>query len=228
MRTIIILLATVAMAAPAQAARQTGSLTFTTTKAGAPSGAVLDAEYAPGPRVTRVVTSLANGARYDTSVPAQCEASDEQLRLFGEGACPAGSIVGRGWLEIDTGAGLSAVDVTFFNRTSELIFLNTVRDTPLRTVLRAPIEGTTTTSEVPFLPGLPPEGGKLRRVHFEDFTVGRYIATPPTCPTGAWTNTVGFTYADGVTQTTETASPCTKPKKPRKANRKKKRRRPRG
>jgi hypothetical protein len=224
MRTIIILLTTVAMAAPAQAARQTGSLTFTASKPDAPTGAVLDVEYADGPRVTRVVTSLAPGARYDTSVPEQCEASDEQLQLFGEQACPAGSIVGRGWLEVDTGAGLATADVTFFNRTNELIFLNTVRGTPLRTVLRAPIEGTSTTSEVPFLPGVPPEGGRIERVHFEDFTVGRYITTPPACATGTWISTATFTYSDGVTESLSTASPCEKPVEKKKKRRKIKRR----
>jgi hypothetical protein len=233
MRTLVILLAALLMAAPAQAQpRQTASLTFTSMKPGAPTGAVLDVDYfdpanpqGKPPRVTRVVTTLAPGSRYDTSVPAQCEASDAELHLLGATACPPESVVGTGSLTVDTGAGDSEVDVTFLNRTDELIFLNTVRDTFARTVLRAPISGTTLTSDVPMLPGTPPDGGVLDRSHFVDFTVGRYITTPPACPkAGHWVNTTTFTYADGVTQTVQTRSPCTKPKpKPRKRKRSRRR-----
>jgi hypothetical protein len=36
-----------------------------------------------------------------------------------------------------------------------------------------------------------------------------YITTPPACPpSGTWTNRVGFTYFDGVTQTVESGSAC--------------------
>ena len=107
----------------------------------------------------------------------------------------------------------SSVDVTFLNRTDELIFLNQVRGRPVRTVLRGQISGTSTTSEVPVLPGTPPDGASIDRVHFEDRLIARggrsYITTPPTCPRSRrWINSTMFTYADGVTQTVRTASPC--------------------
>lgn len=228
----LVLLAALLMAAPAAAQpRQTASLTFTSMTPGAPTGVVLDADYfdpadpdGKPPRVVRVVTTLAPGSRYDTSVPAQCEASDAELMIAGPAACPEESVVGTGWLTVDTGAGDQMADVSFHNRTDELIFVNTVRGTPARTVLRAPVSGTSTTSEVPMLPGTPPDGGVLDQVHFEDFTVGRYITTPPTCVTGFWTNSTTFTYADGVTQTVESRSPCTKPKKKKKKRQRKRRR----
>ena len=210
--------------------RQTASLRFTTPVPGAASGAVLDIEYfhpadkdAKPPAVRRVVTTLAKGARYDTSVPEACEASDAALMLQGAAACPEGSEVGRGSLTLDTGmpgpARYTDADVAFHNRPDELIFVNTVRATGARTVLRAPIEGRKTTSEVPMLPGTPPDGGAIKRVHFEDDVVTRdgraYITTPPRCPRSrVWTNRVTLTYADGVTQTVRSASPC-KPKKSR-------------
>src|SRR5688500_17318256 len=98
MRTLIIL-ATLLLAAPAAAQqRQTASLKFTTTKPAAPTGVILDADYfAPGdedakpPAVRRVVTRLADGARYDTSVPGRCEASDAELMIAGAAACPPSS-----------------------------------------------------------------------------------------------------------------------------------------
>ncbi len=240
-------LAAAVAAAPAAAepSRQTASLKFTTMTPGAPTGVVLDADYfdpanpeGKPPAVRRVVTTLASGARYDTSVPEQCTASDAELMLAGPSACPAGSVVGTGWLTFDSGAGDTTAGVSFHNRTDELIFVNTVQGTPARTVLRAPISGTTITSDVPTLPGTPPDGGALDQVHYEDFPVvkdGRgYITTPPTCPTGTWINSVTFTYADGVTQTVRSASPCTKPKpqakpkpkpKPKKKRKRSKRRR---
>jgi hypothetical protein len=221
MRPLIILLFLLLVPPAAAQTRQTAGLRFTTTAPGAPAGVVLDADYLDGPggrphRVTRVVTALARGARYDTSVPAQCPASDAELTLRGAAACPVASVVGTGWLEIDTGAGDQMADVTFLNRTDELIFVNTVRGTPARTILRAAISGTSTTSDVPFLPGLPPDGGVLDRVHFEDFQTGSYITTPVTCWMGRWINRVTFTYADGVTETVRSASPCKKPKKRKK------------
>lgn len=217
-------------AAAAAEVRQTASLRFTTPVPGAATGAVLDIEYldptgadAKPPVVRRVVTTLAKGARYDTTVPEACEASDAALMLQGAAACPQGSEVGQGSLTLDTGlSGASRyvdADVAFHNRPDELIFVNTVRGTSARTVLRAPIEGRSTTSEVPMLPGTPPDGAAIKRVHFEDDVVVRdgraYITTPPRCPRSrVWTNRVTLTYADGVTQTVRTASPC-KRKHPR-------------
>lgn len=226
------LVAALALAGPAPAApdgsRQDVTFEFTTTKPDRPAGAVLEIDYLnpgdPGakpPAVRRVVTKLARGARYDTSVPGLCTASDAELMARGAEACPPSSEIGVGTLTIDSGfpgpARLTNADVDSFNDTNELIFLNTVRGTEARTVLRAPVSRRRTVSEVPVLPGTPPDGGSLDRSRFEDFKIatGRgaerraYITTPPSCPrSGRWVNTVKFTYSDGVTQTVSGPSPC--------------------
>lgn len=214
--------------AASEASRQRASLEFTSSNPDTPAGLVLGVDYMqPGdpdakpPAVRRVTTTLAPGARYDTSVPARCKATDAELIALGEAACPAASKVGVGSLRFDTGVGgpQRFVDVTvdFFNNTDELIFLNTEDASGARTVLRAPIRGRSIVSDVPPLPGTPPDGGALDTSNFEDFVIAQsddsgpsgYIVTPARCPaSGHWTNRVTFTYADGETQIVESRSPC--------------------
>jgi hypothetical protein len=227
---LAILTSLILPAAAAADVRQTASLRFTTPVSGAASGTVLDIDYrdpsdgGKPPVVRRVVTKLAKGARYDTSVPDACEASDAELMLQGSDACPEASQVGTGSLTLDTGfsgaARYADADVAFYNRADELIFVNTIRDTPARTILRAPIKNRTTTSDVPTLPGTPPDGAAIKRVHFVDDVVVRdgrsYITTPSRCPKSrVWTNRVTLTYADGVTQAVKATSPCKRKKQRR-------------
>jgi hypothetical protein len=79
---------------------------------------------------------------------------------------------------------------------------------------------------VPPLPGFPPPDPflavKTVREIFDPVTQGAgasrrgYITTPSSCPaSGQWTNTLTFTYRDGVTQTVPTNSPCTSTTTPR-------------
>jgi Ca2+-binding RTX toxin-like protein len=69
------------------------------------------------------------------------------------------------------------------------------------------------------LPGAPPDGGAIDVVDFRLNQISReiggvrrgYITTPGNCPESrAWRNTLTFTYADGVSQTTATDSSCVK------------------
>lgn len=223
---VLALVVGTAAGAPAASApsRQTASFEFTTPAPGSPSGTVLEVDYvnpadpkAKPPAVRRVVTTLAPGARYDTSVPALCTASDAELMARGAAACPAASKIGFGSLRFDTGVPgpgrLVDADIDLLNNTDELILLNTVRGSSSRVVSRAPIEGRRIVSDVPMLPGTPPDGGALDTTRFEDFTIGAaqrgYVVTPPECPpSGHWTNSVSFTYADGATETVESRSPC--------------------
>lgn len=206
--------------------RQTARLEFTTEQPATPAGVELMVNYMnpdhPGakpPAVRRVVTILAPGARYETSVPDRCAASDAELTARGSEACPPASVVGVGEFTIDTGTPgpqrFIKAGVDFLNNTDELIFLNAERKSGARTVLRAPIEGRRIISDVPPLPGAPPDGAALTSSRFVDFRIPEagggpgYITTPPRCPaSGNWTNSVNFTYADGVTQTVESLSPC--------------------
>lgn len=204
--------------------RQTAKVTFGTKVPGAPTGLLESIDYvnpddpsAKPPAVRRVVLRLASGARFDTSAPELCTASDPELIALGESACPPGSKVGEGVVTVDTGfpgpARFITADVDFFNNTNQLIFLNTVRGTGVRTVIRGQVSSNEVLTDVAMLPGTPPDGGAIDTVHIYLPPLVRdgraYLTTPPRCPDSRlWINRVTFTYADGVEQTVESPTPC--------------------
>ena len=211
-----------AAAIAADGSRQTASIAFDAQRPGQSTGTQLSIDYvnpddaaAKPPAVQTVVIRLAPGSAIDTSVPAPCEASDQQLMASGPAACPAGSRVGKGELDADTGlagpARLLQNDVTLLNNRSELILLLESKTQPTtRLVARATIQGPTITSEVPPLPGGPPDGfTAIKRVRLRLDERRGYVTTPPSCPSsGRWTNSVSFTYRDNLTQTVSNGSPC--------------------
>jgi hypothetical protein len=207
--------------------RQSAAVSFVERKPGVATALAVDIDYVnpadPGakpPAVRTIVLQLAEGARFDTSVPQRCAAPDPVLIVQGASACPAASRVGAGFLRIDTGlpsvARFLEQDITFLNAEDELIFLFTNRQTGARLVSRAAINGGTATTNAPPLPGTPPDGGAIdvvrERLNAMPGSTGShrgYVTTPPTCPSsGAWTNSIRFTYADGVSQMVKTRSPC--------------------
>ena len=220
--------------APATASAQSGSrqsagLTFTEREPGVPSGLHLTIDYvnpadpsAKPPAVRNVVQTLAAGALIDTTIPERCTASDAQLMVQGADACPAGSRVGSGTVSIDTGfpepGRFIVADTVFFNNTDELILLSTDRASGARVVTRSEIRSREIETTLAALPGTPPDGGAIDVVDFRLAKVSRavggaqrgYITTPADCPDDRdWLNTIRFTYADGVSQTVSSRSPCT-------------------
>lgn len=179
-----------------------------------------DPEAKPPP-VRRVVTKLPRGGRFDTSAPGLCKASDTELIAQGATACPAESAIGGGVVTVDTGlpgpGRIVDADVEFFNDEHSFIYLNTVRGTGARTVIRADVTRRKTITEVDELPGAPPDGGAIDTV---DLTVAavaserngvmhNYITTPRRCPRdGTWTTRVKFFYGDGERQMAKTDTPC--------------------
>ena len=106
--------ALVAAACPSAGAaavpRQVGSMTYTTTVPGAPSGNVMDWRFqnpenpALKPHtVRRMVVHGPRGGVIDTTAPPQCHASDAELMVEGPSACPAGTLVGSGLAVSDLG-----------------------------------------------------------------------------------------------------------------------------
>jgi hypothetical protein len=177
------------------------------------------------PAVRRVVTILPHGASYDTSVPGSCTAGDDELILRGSQACPPDSAIGGGVVTVDTGMPgeerIVTADVEFFNNAQdpdgEFIYLNRVRGSGVRTVIRADVTQRRTITEVGTLPGTPPDGGAIDTVDVEVADVSRvvdgkrrnYITTPRRCPRGGrWIARVSFVYEDGVTQTVPAANRC--------------------
>jgi hypothetical protein len=238
--SIIALLAVLATAAPAvgqQQSRQTYSAEFTTREPGAPTGLRQWIHYVnPGDpdgkpyAVSEITFVLPEGSRYDTSVPPQCKASEAEFQLEGAAACPPETKVGTGALSADTGlpAGpfprIAETNVTFFNNQDQLILFaetTNVPGPPIRIVSRIEVQGGSSTSRVPPLPGAPPPEPYLaiKDVFNElnEISTGSgsdrraYITTPPTCPeSGRWTIAATFTYRDGVTQTERSDIPCTR------------------
>jgi hypothetical protein len=183
-----------------------------------------DPEAKP-PAVKEVVTILPRGAHYDASVPGSCTASDEEFMLQGAAACPEDSRVGGGVITVDTGVPgpgrIVTADTEFFNNAEdpegEFIYLNTVRDTGARTVVRADVTERTTVTQAPMLPGTPPDGGAIDTVDVEVLKIARtidgerraYITTPPRCrKSKTWTARVRFTYGDDYSQTVATPNAC--------------------
>lgn len=179
-----------------------------------------DDPNAKPPAVRQVTTILPRGGRYDTSVPGLCTANDAELTAQGGAACPADSALGGGVITVDTGAPGDArivtADVEFFNNTDEFIYVNTIRGSDARTIIRARVEGDRTITDADMLPGTPPDGGSIDTVdiHVDNVSSGSrdYITTPPVCrgrrADPHWTTRVRFTYADGVTQTVPTHTAC--------------------
>lgn len=174
-----------------------------------------DAEAKPY-AVSKTIIALPPGTAFDHGAVERCEATDQELMLGGAGACPAGSVVGGGELDLDTGiegpARVVASDVTMLNNEGELILLLEPKNgLPAKIVARSVIEGSTITTEVKPIPGGPPDGyTAIKRVRLTIPARGHYITTPPTCPaTGAWTTAITFEYRAGTAQTVRSDSPCT-------------------
>lgn len=173
--------------------------------------------------VARMVVHRPQGGVIDTTVPPQCRASDAQLMLEGAAACPAGSKIGSALSVSDTGGGgpfprYSETAISDFNGHNEIIGVGVNNDIPaLRFVDRTKIDGNTTTTNFPLIPGAPPPDPytPLKSLHLVIPAYVRggraYMRTPPRCPAaGYWTTTLEFTYRDGVTESVESRSPCQK------------------
>jgi len=230
--TALVLAASAAVAIAVDAPYQTSSYTLDQKRENRPTAEHFQFDYvnpddpeAKPPAVKKVVTILPKGARYDATVPGSCTASDAELMLQGAAACPEDSRIGGGVITVDTGmpgpGRIVTADTEFFNNAEdpegEFIYLNTVRDTSARTVLRADVTRRRTITSAPMLPGTPPDGGAIDTVDVEVLRVVRrvdgqrraYITTPPTCPRKrTWNAKVRFEYGDDYSQIVATPNPC--------------------
>jgi hypothetical protein len=211
---------------------QTASYTLSQKRIARPTAEHFQFDYvnpedpdAKPPAVKKVVTVLPRGARYDASVPGSCTASDDELMLQGAAACPEDSAIGGGVITVDTGVPgpgrFATADTEFFNNAEdpegEFIYVNTIRDTDVRTVLRADVTRRRTITVAPVLPGTPPDGGAIDTVDIEVAKVVRtidgerraYITTPARCPRSkTWFTRVRFTYDGDYSQTVATPNGC--------------------
>jgi hypothetical protein len=118
-------------------------------------------------------------------------------------------------------ARIVTADTQFFNNAEdpdgEFIYLNTVRGSEARTVLRADVKRRRTVTTAPMLPGTPPDGGAIDTVDVEvanstreiDGVTRGYITTPGRCPRSrTWFARVRFTYGNDYTQVVATPNSC--------------------
>ncbi len=214
-------------AGSASSARVTVEVEFTTDRPGTASGVTFRSRFrnerdpsAPPVPLRRLINGFPPGGKVDTGVPGRCPASDDELRLRGDGICPADSVVGTGWAEIDvTGFGRQRFDTRAFNDRDQQI--ETVKQGErVNAVVRGffTAEGLDALIPTCITGGQPPSGCPFDQsslVANELVTPaitrdGRsYLTTPPTCPpSGRWVSPVILTYADGVTERLEPEQPC--------------------
>ena len=232
------------MVAPAGASAGTVSgphetvrLAATTTKPGASSGFVYAARYHAAnhpsgdpPPVRRLVFDLPRGSRIDTTVLPRCTATDMELKLAGEGACPAGARIGAGAATIKAiGLGTATYKTVVYNAPNDMLELVKSGDRVMA-VVHTYIHGTRLDGPVPtcLSGGDPPDGCPFDQIRLlanhlsvRAITVGRgrtrrrYGTTPRTCPrrTRRWSARIAVRYSDGSIDRLLTRGRC----KPRRA-----------
>jgi hypothetical protein len=172
--------------------------------------------------VRREVFTFPRGTKFDNSVVPVCDASELELELMGEAACPPESWVGGGKGTSMSGfdAGETPIEVDGFNYASGTLLLGGAKQYRLRFATRARRRGRVITVDVPRTPGGPPQGeSALRRVHnvFGARSLGRraLVRTPSVCPrSGVWTFRAQFTWADGVVTNDVSRMTCQRDRRP--------------
>ncbi len=220
-----------ARAAPASGPHETVQITATTKRPHASTGLAYAAQYhaAGSPRSTppalrRLVIALPAGTRLDTSVPGRCTASDAEIMLLGETACPLSARVGTGQVTVQQfGLGVATYDTVLYNAPGQQLELVESGRRVLG-IAHTYIHGTTLDGPVPTCAtgGSPPSGCPFDELtllanHLQTTTIsagrGRsrrdYGETPPTCPRSRrWRGDVRFYYADGSVDSVPFAVPC--------------------
>lgn len=157
------------------------------------------------------------GTTFDNAVVPPCDASDLEVMLLEDAACPPESKTGGG-----TGTTMSGfpgedetpLTVDGWEDGSGTLLLAGYKEYHLREATRARRDGRVVTIEVPRTPGGPPDGETaIRSAHniFGARSLGdrAYIRTPPTCSAdGVWTFTARFTFADGTIEHDSHDMPC--------------------
>ncbi len=227
MRAVVILVgAAAALLMPAMARASTVSgphetvqITTTTKRPGTSAGFGYAATYRGG-TLRRLVIVLPPGTRTDTSVPGQCTASDTEIMLIGESACPASARVGSGAVTVQQfGLGEATYNSVLYNAPGQQLEL--VESGPrVISVVHTYLHGTTLDGPVPtcVTGGNPPSGCPFDQVtlvtnHLQMHAVsnghGNYGTTPPRCPRSrVWTGHLRFYYADGSVDRLTYRLPC--------------------
>ncbi len=183
-----------------------------------------DDRRADPPALRRLVIALPPGTEIDTTVLPRCRASDEQLKLQGESACPAAARIGSGEATVkQLGLGTATYKTVIYNAPDDLLELVMSGDRVLA-VVHTYIHGTTLDGPVPtcLAGGNPPLGCPFdqltllaNHLQVQATTVGKganrrnYATTPPKCPRSRrWKARVTLYYGDGSVDRVTPSAPC--------------------
>lgn len=176
------------------------------------------------PALRRLVIGLPPGTRIDTSVPGRCTASDDELVLVGESACPPSARIGTGQATVkQVGLGSATYDTVLYNAKDQMLELVKSGDRVVG-VVHTYVHGTTLDGPIPTCVGggQPPSGCPFDELtllsnHLQVLPIsaghGRakrnYGTTPPSCPPSArWRAHVTLYYADGSVDKLVVQAPC--------------------
>ncbi|HEX8646611.1 MAG TPA: hypothetical protein VF715_06895 [Thermoleophilaceae bacterium] len=171
------------------------------------------------PAVRQEVFTFPVGTRFDDSAVPDCTASEVELRLQPDTACPKETWIGSGHGNTSMtgfpGAGETPIVVNAFEYGGGAFrVVGGPEQYPVRSVVTGRREGRVTTVNVPASHGGPPDGETaLRRVRniFPARSSGRraYVRTPRRCPSsGVWTFKARLTFADGGVERNVHRMPC--------------------
>ncbi|MDX6699064.1 MAG: hypothetical protein QOE65_2461 [Solirubrobacteraceae bacterium] len=249
--TVSAVAATLACGAPAAAGapvsgpHETVDLTTSTTRPGASAALGYAARYHAAndpdgepPALRHLAIELPPGTLIDTSVPPRCAASDFELQMRGEAACPPAARIGAGQATVkQPGLGATTYDTVIYNADHDMLELVKSGDAVLA-VVHTYVHGTTLEGPIPtcLTGGTAPDGCPFDQLillanHLQVRPVsagGRnYGTTPPTCSTGRWDGRVTFSYGDGSLDRLTASAPCVRPAARRVTRPRRRRARPR-
>ncbi|HEX8068072.1 MAG TPA: hypothetical protein VF520_16260 [Thermoleophilaceae bacterium] len=181
------------------------------------------------PALRRLTIQLPRGTRIDTSVPARCTASDDQIRFEGDSACPPASRVGGGEVTVrQLGLVEATYETVLYNAEDDLLEVVKSGDRVVG-VVHTYVRGSTLDGPVPtcMMGGEPPDGCPFdqlailsNRLQVDPVSIGRgaarrnYGTTPPTCPrSGRWRVRVTLRFADGSADAVTPQTPCRRPRR---------------
>jgi hypothetical protein len=222
-----------ASAMPASGPHETVDIWSTTTQPNASAGLGYAAHYHSAtdpdgdpPALRRLVIELPTGTRIDTSVPGRCKASDTEIVLKGESACPPSARIGSGQATVkQVVLGVATYDTVIYNAADEMLELVKSGDRVLA-VVHTYIHGTTLDGPIPtcLTGGQPPTGCPFDQLtllsnHLQvmPISVGQgaarrnYGTTPSTCPPSRrWEGPVTLYYGDGSVDRVTPWAPCSR------------------
>jgi hypothetical protein len=193
------------------------SFMFTSTRPGTPTGLEFrqlyknpnDPSAKPSP-VRRFLFAAPEGSVFDGSAVPACNATDQQFQQMGKAACPAGSMVGEGFITVMAGIPGEQpfpLDATVFNSGDGIIELFTEQGTGTFLAIERPkFRGANAfeDTDIAPTPGGPPDFQSAAREAYLVFPLSRgpdgrsFITTPPACsPSRRWTARFEWTNADG-------------------------------